>query len=262
MATAVVAFSLAVGAPGPCEAHAGKLLGALIELAAEHVPIDYVRRAALRSTARALTIGPALGGGAMVGQVGETAGLYTLGLGFQSFDNPSLSIASALMILRATAKKRLPALLRRHGVRPGTTMKELRRQLGKEGLKRLGKDVYAIIKPELLAMLRPRLDTWPAPSLLMVGEIGWSPGRDAWQLRGSAGFLAISRLLLGPTMTLHLGPRNSLALGLEGTLSAMPGPGVTTPLYQLYARYDAYLINRAAFGHQGVFGLRVYLDAF
>lgn len=210
-----------------------------------------IAKKAVKRARRAIAIGPMVGGGLALGSEDGADGVISFGLGIFLFNDSVFDIGSIQNSVQDIVKQRVAERLAERGIR--------REDMNERELKQLEQDALSDLKQEMKRRLDAKPESVPRPRVTFGLEGAHLPGADAWQIRAGLG-IGISKIYLGPTLNLHLGDANGFAFGLESGFHYLLGSGTRPLTLQLFARYDYFVNNRDALGHQGALGLRIMLD--
>ncbi len=297
LAVAALALTL-VAHSRPAQAVTGldtQLVQRVIAEVVQRVPLKDLTRLAVATTRRAVSLGPHVGVALGTGVPQGVDTPLSFGLTGVVFSNPMLSLdqmkglavellehelnttlrtqirgrlkgkvaSSVFDVVRAGVKR-----ARKEGLEAGVKAgAQVGAAAGKSAVKQLREADYEAIAREIWGRLSARLkarlltdDTLlPSPKFGLWLAMARLPRSEAWQVRLGTG-VGLSKLTLGPTLSVHTASPRSVALGLEATVNAHVGRGPRPWHLQAFARYEWFLLSHAAFGHQGAVGLRCVFD--
>jgi len=242
---------------------------------AKHVPVKELAGELVASTRRSLSLGPTLGVGLGTGVPDGADVPVSVGLGGFYFQNRMFDPVFLQAVAKQVLQEELEDLVRKkleehllskareglgQALKTGIQVETDKLvKLTKEDYVAIAKDIWAALQAELKKKLAANPPVLPAPRFGLLAEVGHLPASDHWGVRASLGY-GISKVIVGPTMALHIGDPASFALGTEVTVNALFGQGPRPWHVQGFARYEWYLFSHAAFGHQAAIGARLVLD--
>lgn len=251
------------------------LLKKVISEVVRRVPLKDVTTLAISSTRRAVSVGPFLGVGVGTATPSGVDLPLSGGLSLVLFNNPMLSLDTVKIVATELLEERLQPLVKEKikkrlankagkalllGVKKGVS-KDVRHliQLTKADYVAIAEEVWGTLFVALREQIANDTTRLPSPLLSFGLEVTKLPRSDAWRVRLLGGY-GISKITVGPTLALHLGNKNSVAIGAEIALNIHEGPGPKPWHLQTFARYERYLLSSSHFGHQGAIGVRCIFD--
>ena len=230
-------------------------LGSLASERLARAQVENLTEKATERARRSVSIGPLAGGGLVVASEGGVDGVVSFGLGLFWFKDSLLDLAGARADIQERVEQRVKARLAELGLDPAKmTEQELSRQRAE-----LLRELRAELRAELQERLDERPSATPRPRLNLHLEGAYLPRAGAWQVRAGLGF-GISRISLAPTLSGYFGDVKAFGLGGELAFHYLMGKSVRPLALQFFLRYDYYVNNRDALGHQGALGVRALFD--
>jgi hypothetical protein len=246
------------GAHGPAPSLAARTAAVTQEIVQGGAMVVKQARPVFDRARRAISFGPALGGGLVVApRPSDADGELSFGLGLHIYEQQIFDLDGFTEELQSWAEEKLKQKLEELGPKAAT--------LTTADLKRVRDETYAEARRELVTALAngflPHVDAMPDPIFAAGLEGGYQPQSGAWQIRAGLG-IGLGPVTLGPTAVVHLGEHDGVALGPELGLNMLVGDGPRPLGLELFLRYDAFLYHRDVLPDQATLGVRVMLDVF